>query len=82
MAYYLRTTAPEDATGQLRATNATLAAMFPKIPNVFTAQSLRPDLLEPLVAYVNRLMLETHALTRTTKELIAAHVSRINACAY
>ncbi|QTA92816.1 Uncharacterized protein dnm_089090 [Desulfonema magnum] len=37
------------------------------------AQSIRPDLLETIVQYVNRLMIETHALPRSTKELIAAY---------
>ena len=57
-------------------------AMFQIVPKVFVAQSIRPDLLEPLVQYLNRLMIETHALPRSTKELIAAYVSKLNACAY
>jgi alkylhydroperoxidase family enzyme len=56
--------------------------MFLVVPKVFVAQSLRPDLLEPMVTYVKRLMVETHALPRRTKELIAAYVSKVNACAY
>ncbi len=59
-----------------------LESMFQMVPKVFVAQSLRPDLLEPIVTYVNRLMIETHALSRSTKELIAAYVSKLNACAY
>jgi alkylhydroperoxidase family enzyme len=56
--------------------------MFQMVPKVFVAQSIRPDLLEPIVQYVNRLTIETHALPRVTKELIAAYVSKLNACAY
>jgi hypothetical protein len=52
------------------------------VPKVFVAQSIRPDLLELIVNYVNKLMIETHGLPRRTKELITAYVSRINACAY
>ena len=56
--------------------------MFQMVPKVFVAQSMRPDLLEPIVDYVNRLMVEEHTLPRSTKELIAAYVSKLNACAY
>ena len=82
MSYYLKTVSPEDAAGQLKKAYATLEAMFQMVPKVFVAQSIRPDLLEPIVTYVNRLMVENHALPRSTKELIAAHVSKLNACAY
>lgn len=82
MSYFIQTTAPENAAGQLQNVYETLISMFQTVPKVFAAQSIRPDLLEPLVDYVNRLMIETHALPRSTKELIAAYVSRLNACAY
>ena len=82
MTYFFPTTAPEDATGSLKETYAALESMFHMVPKVFVAQSLRPDLLELVVGYVNRLLVEEHALPRTTKELIAAYVSKINACAY
>jgi len=82
MSYFLKTTPPEDARGRLKATYATLESLFMMVPNVFVAQSIRPDLLEPIVTYVKRLMIDDHALPRSTKELIAAHVSKLNACAY
>lgn len=82
MSYFLTTTEPGHGSGQLRKSYEMLQAMFPTIPKVFVAQSIRPDLLEPLVRYVNRLMIETHALPRSTKELIAAYVSKLNACDY
>lgn len=82
MTYFFPTTAPEAATGQLQKTYATLKSMFQMVPKLFVAQSMRPDLLELIVNYVNRLMVEDHALPRTTKELIAAYVSKLNACAY
>ena len=82
MTYFLQTTEVDNAQGQLKQTYETLTTMFQMVPKVFTAQSIRPDLLEPIAAYVNRLMIETHALTRSTKELIAAYVSKLNACAY
>lgn len=82
MSYYLQTTPPEDARGRLKVTYETLESMFMMVPKVFVAQSLRPDLLEPVTTYVKRLMIDDHALPRSTKELIAAHVSQLNACAY
>ena len=82
MTFFIPTVAPEKADGQLKDTYGMLESMFLLVPNVFVAQSIRPDLLEPIVTYVNRLMIETHALPRATKELIAAHVSELNACAY
>ena len=82
MSYHIPTVDPEKADGQLKDAYAMLESMFMMVPKVFVAQSIRPDLLEPIVTYVNRLMIETHALPRATKELIAAYVSRLNACAY
>ena len=82
MSYFFPTTDPENATGQLKETYDTLTSMFQMVPKVFVAQSMRPDLVELIVNYVNRLMVEDHALPRTTKELIAAYVSKLNACAY
>ena len=82
MTYHIPAIKPEDAEGQLKNTYAMLESMFMLVPKVFVAQSIRPDLLEPIATYVKRLMIETHALPRATKELIAAYVSKLNACAY
>ena len=82
MTYFLPTVEPEKADGQVKRAYDKLTTMFQTIPKVFVAQSIRPDLLEPIVTYVKRLMIDDHALPRSTKELIAAHVSKLNACAY
>jgi len=82
MSYFLKVTGPEAADSQLQKPYEMLQTMFQFVPKVFVAQSIRPDLLAPIVHYVNRLMVETHALPRSTKELIAAYVSKLNACAY
>ena len=82
MSYFLKVTEPEQGDDQLQRAYDMLRTMFQTVPKVFVAQSIRPDLLEPIVQYVNRLMIETHALPRSTKELIAAYVSKLNACAY
>ena len=82
MSYFLKVTEPGQGSDQLQKSYELLETMFQMVPKVFVAQSIRPDLLEPIVQYVNRLMIETHALPRSTKELIAAYVSKLNACAY
>lgn len=82
MSYFLPTVEPEKADGQLKSAYDTLTNMFQMVPKVFVAQSIRPDLLELMVNYVHKLMIETHGLSRRTKELIASHVSRINFCDY
>ena len=74
MSYFLKVTEPEHGNGQLQKSYEMLQTMFQTVPKVFVAQSIRPDLLESIVQYVNRLMIETHALPRSTKELIAAYV--------
>ena len=82
MSYFLKVTEPGHGSGQLQGSYEMLQTMFQTVPKIFVAQSIRPDLLESIVQYVNRLMIETHALPRSTKELNAAYVSKLNACAY
>ena len=82
MSYFIKTTEPETATGQLQASYELLETMFQMVPKVFIAQSIRPDLLEPLVIFVNRLLIEDHGLPRSTKELVAAYTSKLNGCEY
>ena len=82
MSYFIKTCSPEKADAALQDVYAKTQSAFGMIPKVFVAQSIRPDLLDPMVSYVNRLMIETHALPRKTKELIAAYVSTINKCNY
>ena len=78
MSYFIRVTESEHGNGELQKSYEMLQTMFQIVPKVFVAQSIRPDLLESIVQYVNRLMIETHALPRSTKELIAAYVSKLN----
>ena len=82
MSYFIKTTEPEVASGQLLDAYKMLETMFQMVPKVFIAQSIRPDLLEPLVTFVNRLLIEDHGLPRSTKELVAAYASKINGCDY
>lgn len=82
MSYFLEVTEPEEANAELENSYNKLRSMFHTVPKVFMAQSIRPDLLSPIIVYVDRLMFETRALPRSTKELIAAYVSKLNSCAY
>jgi uncharacterized peroxidase-related enzyme len=79
---YVAVVNPEHAPEELKRTYHMLEQKFMLVPKVFAALSLRPDLLEPLVQFVVKLMIDDHKLSRGTKELIAAYVSRINSCAY
>ncbi len=79
---YIPTINPENASGSLKSIYNMLEEKFQTVPKIFTSMSLRPDLLEPLVQFVTRLMIDDHKLERGTKELIAAYVSKINSCAY
>ncbi|MGI9571467.1 MAG: carboxymuconolactone decarboxylase family protein [Desulfobulbia bacterium] len=82
MTYFLDVTEPEKADAQLTETYDHLLSLFHTTPKVFMAQSIRPDLLAPLVVYVDRLMFQKYALSRETKELIAAYISKLNSCEY
>ncbi|MFQ5892788.1 MAG: peroxidase [Nitrospinota bacterium] len=79
---YIKTIEPKDAYGTLKEIYERLQEGYGRVPNLIRVQSLRPDLLEAVVLFFERLMLEAHTLSRTTKELLAAYVSKINACAY
>jgi len=79
---YIKTIDQKDATGQLKDIYDNLTGSIGMIPNIVKAQSLRPDLLEPLLGFIGTLMMSEHGLSKTTKELIAAYVSKINSCEY
>ena len=52
MSYFLKVTEPEHGNGQLQKSYEMLQTMFQTVPKVFVAQSIRPDLLEPIVQYL------------------------------
>lgn len=82
MSYFIDVTQPEKADPRLAESYNHLLSMFQTVPKIFMAQSIRPDLLAPIVVYVDRLMFQTYALPRATKEMIAAYISKLNACEY
>ena len=79
---YINTVPVDEADGELSDIYREINSAFGMVPEVFQSMSLRPDLLQPLSLFVNRLMIEEHALSRATKELLAAYVSKQNSCAY
>jgi hypothetical protein len=78
----VRTREVSESRDSLPNTYRLLHEMFGMVPKVFSSMTLRLDLLEPIVLYVKRLMIEDHGLSRVTKELLASYVSKLNACAY
>mgnify|MGYP006285521595 FL=1 len=79
---YIPTIPKAEADQELSAVYGFIEKSFGMLPAVFQSMSLRQDLLDPLALYVKRLMLEKHELSRFTKEILAAYVSRQNDCAY
>jgi hypothetical protein len=51
-------------------------------PNVLSAQSLKPEVLERLLAFQDRLTFGGSSLGRRKEELISFHVSALNDCIY
>jgi len=80
---WIRTVAPEEATGLLKRIYDDAVARAGKVFNVLRLQSLRPEVLEAGVALYQELMLSDRSpLTRAQREMIAVAVSRVNDCDY
>lgn len=80
--HFIRTVGKEDAEGKLKDVYANLEGMFGMIPAIFQSQSLMPDVLEAVAGFIKKLLIDRHSLSRFQKELIATHVSKVNACDY
>jgi uncharacterized peroxidase-related enzyme len=80
---WIRTVAPEEATGLLKRIYEDAVARAGKVFNVLRLQSLRPEVLEAGVALYQELMLSPRSpLSRAQREMIAVAVSRANDCDY
>ena len=80
---YIETISPDKAKGEVKNIYTEIRKFSGGMaPNILSVLSLRHDLMKAIGALYQRLMLEPHALDRVTKELIAAYVSKINACEY
>jgi uncharacterized peroxidase-related enzyme len=80
---WIRTIAPEEATGLLKRLYDQARARAGKVFNVLRIQSLRPEVLKAGVALYTELMISPRSpLSRAQREMIAVAVSRANQCHY
>jgi uncharacterized peroxidase-related enzyme len=80
---WIRTIAPEEATGLLKRLYGQAVARAGKVFNVLRLQSLRPEILKAGVALYTEVMISPRSpLSRAQREMIAVVVSRANECHY
>jgi alkylhydroperoxidase family enzyme len=80
---WIRTVAPNEATGLLRTIYDAAIARAGKVYNIISLQSLRPRALHASTQLYLELMHSPEgALDRARRELIAVTVSRVNGCHY
>jgi uncharacterized peroxidase-related enzyme len=80
---WIRTIAPEEATGLLKHLYGQAMARAGKVFNVLRLQSLRPEVLKAGVALYTEVMISPRSpLSRAQREMIAVVVSRANECHY
>ena len=73
----------EDAQGRVKEIYGQIKAAFGMVPNFFKAQAAAdPDWLELNWNREKKIMIETRALDRKTKELLAMAVSLVHRCEY
>jgi len=72
------------ATGSVAAVYADYRARFerPHVPGILKCFATHPPLLEQMFALATSLLFVDGHLDRRTKEMIATHVSALNACSY
>jgi len=80
---WIRTIAPDEATGLLKRLYDQALARAGKVFNVLRLQSLRPEVLKAGVALYTEVMISPRSpLSRAQREMIAVAVSRANQCHY
>jgi alkylhydroperoxidase family enzyme len=80
---WIKTVAPEDASGLLERLYASASRRAGKVFNVLRLQSLRPEVLGCSTRLYTELMHSARGgLTRVQREMIATAVSRANECHY
>lgn len=79
---WIRTIAPEQATGLLARLYAEAIGRAGKVFDVLRIQSLRPNVLRSGVQLYRDIMFGEGGLSRAQRELLAVAVSRANACEY
>jgi len=79
---YIKAVDPSEAEGTVKRLYEEVQAMYGVVPTFLRVMGLRPDILEASWDFGKRLMEQEHQLSRGTKALIAAYVSKMNSCAY
>lgn len=80
---WIRTVAPEEATGLLRKIYREAIERAGKVFGILRCQSPRPEVLDASVAlYLEVMQAERSPLSRARREMIATAVSRANRCFY
>ena len=80
---WIKTIAPEEASGLLRRLYDTAVERAGKVYNVVRLQSLRPGALSASIRlYVELMHTSRGGLSRAQREMIATTVSQVNACHY
>jgi len=79
---HIRTVPETEAEGILRREYEAAHKRAGKVFNVVSIQSLRPPVLHASLRLYQALMMESGALPRWTRELLAVVVSRTNGCHY
>ncbi len=73
---------PEEASGELRAAYARIAAARGRIANVWKAESSNPAAMDAHLGLYTAIMYGRSGLTRRQREMIAMTVSDTNGCRY
>ena len=79
---WLRTIAPEDATGRLRRIYDAALQRAGKVYQIVRVMSLSPPVLEASMGMYREVMYARGPLPRAQRELLAVVVSRVNHCHY
>ncbi|MBC8281897.1 MAG: carboxymuconolactone decarboxylase family protein [Chloroflexi bacterium] len=79
---YVKTIPYEDAQGDLKETYDRMIKSRGFISNVQAVSSLKPNIMQTLVAHVASVMFGESGVSRAEREMVASVVSATNKCQY
>lgn len=79
---YVNTIPYEESDGELKEVYDMLLKSRGRIPNVQAVSSLKPNIMQTLVAYVGSAMFGKSGVSRAERKMVAAVVSATNKCQY
>lgn len=79
---WIRTTAPDEATGPLAKSYRAALARAGRVFGIVRAMSPAPEVLDASIGLYRKIMFAERGLTRAQRELLATVVSRANDCHY